>query len=100
MSFPRPGFFRRLAAALLMGLPLVPACIVLGPVFGFLLVLGFYCWAFFIWDHMRLLRQRELAAGLRLALASGVASGYVTLRALDHRLTIARETLAAPASWQ
>lgn len=72
MSFPRPGFFRRLAAALLMGLPLVPACVVLGPVFGFLLVLGFYCWAFFIWDHMRLLRQRELAAGLRLALASGV----------------------------
>lgn len=34
---------------------------------------------------------------VRLALASGVASGYVTLRALDHRLTIARETLAARA---
>ncbi|MET4898026.1 efflux transporter outer membrane subunit [Sphingomonadaceae bacterium jetA1] len=32
---------------------------------------------------------------VRLALASGVASGYVTLRALDHRLHIAEETLAA-----
>lgn len=72
MSFPRPGFLSRLAAAFLMALPLVPACLVFGPVFGFLLVGGFYCWAFFIWDHMRLLRQRELAAGLRLALASGM----------------------------
>ena len=34
---------------------------------------------------------------VRLALAAGVASGYVTLRALDHRLHIAEETLAARA---
>jgi len=34
---------------------------------------------------------------VRLALAAGVASGYVTLRALDHRLHIAEQTLAARA---
>ncbi len=34
---------------------------------------------------------------VRLAIAAGVASGYVTLRALDHRLHIAEETLAARA---
>ncbi len=32
---------------------------------------------------------------VRLAIASGVASGYVTLRALDLRLSVAQETLAA-----
>lgn len=85
MSFPRPGFFRRLFAAFLMGLPLIPVSIVVGPVFGFLLVLGFYCWAFFIWDHMRLLRQRELAAGLRLALASGMPLDRVLASGPDSR---------------
>ncbi len=34
---------------------------------------------------------------VRLAVASGVATGYVTLRALDQRLAVARETLAARA---
>jgi NodT family efflux transporter outer membrane factor (OMF) lipoprotein len=34
---------------------------------------------------------------VRLAVASGVASGYITLRALDRRLEVARETLAARA---
>ncbi|MBB4086360.1 efflux transporter outer membrane subunit [Sphingomonas carotinifaciens] len=34
---------------------------------------------------------------VRLALAAGVATSYVTLRALDHRLRIARETLVARA---
>ena len=34
---------------------------------------------------------------VRLAVASGVASGYITLRGLDARLAIARETLAARA---
>ena len=37
---------------------------------------------------------------VRLALAAGVASGYVTLRALDHRLHIAEQTLAARADAQ
>lgn len=32
---------------------------------------------------------------VRLAIAGSVASGYVTLRALDQRLSVARETLAA-----
>ena len=32
---------------------------------------------------------------VRLALASNVATGYITLRALDQRLAVARETLAA-----
>lgn len=85
MRFPRPGFFRRLAAALLIGLPLVPACLVLGPVFGFLLVFGYYCWAFFIWDHMRLLRQRELASVLRLAMASGMPLDRVLAEAPGSR---------------
>lgn len=68
----RPGIPTRLAAAFLMALPLVPACLVLGPVLGTLAVLGFHGWVFFIWDHMRLLRQRELAAGLRLAMGAGM----------------------------
>ncbi|KQU49758.1 RND transporter [Sphingomonas sp. Leaf339] len=34
---------------------------------------------------------------VRLAIASGVATGYITLRALDHRLLVARQTLAARA---
>ena len=34
---------------------------------------------------------------VRLAIAAGVASGYVSLRALDQRLRVARETLAARA---
>ncbi|WP_374943265.1 efflux transporter outer membrane subunit [Sphingomonas sp.] len=34
---------------------------------------------------------------VRLGIVAGVASGYVTLRALDLRLTVARETLAARA---
>ena len=34
---------------------------------------------------------------VRLAVASSVASGYITLRALDQRLAIARDTLAARA---
>ncbi|WP_374296726.1 efflux transporter outer membrane subunit [Sphingomonas sp.] len=34
---------------------------------------------------------------VRLALAAGVATGYISLRALDHRLLIARETLVARA---
>ena len=34
---------------------------------------------------------------VRLALASGVASGYIALRALDLRLDVARQTLAARA---
>jgi NodT family efflux transporter outer membrane factor (OMF) lipoprotein len=34
---------------------------------------------------------------VRLGIVSGVASGYVTLRALDLRLAVARETLAARA---
>ena len=34
---------------------------------------------------------------IRLAVASSLASGYVTLRALDERLDVARETLAARA---
>ena len=34
---------------------------------------------------------------VRLGIASGVASSYITLRALDLRLTVARETLAARA---
>jgi len=32
---------------------------------------------------------------VRLAIAAGVASGYITLRALDRRLGVARDTLAA-----
>ena len=34
---------------------------------------------------------------VRLAIASGVATGYVTLRALDQRLAVAQQTLAARA---
>jgi len=34
---------------------------------------------------------------VRLGIASGVAAGYITLRALDLRLVVARETLAARA---
>jgi NodT family efflux transporter outer membrane factor (OMF) lipoprotein len=34
---------------------------------------------------------------VRLAVASGIASGYITLRALDERLAVARQTLAARA---
>jgi len=34
---------------------------------------------------------------VRLAIASGVATGYITLRSLDQRLRVARDTLAARA---
>jgi len=34
---------------------------------------------------------------VRLGIASGIATGYITLRALDLRLSVARETLAARA---
>ncbi|WP_447406940.1 TolC family protein, partial [Clostridium perfringens] len=34
---------------------------------------------------------------VRLAIASGVANGYISLRGLDQRLAVARQTLAARA---
>ncbi len=45
----------------------------------------------------QLLASQGARDTVRLALASTVASGYVTLRALDQRLAVARETLAARA---
>ncbi|MGR6329294.1 efflux transporter outer membrane subunit [Sphingomonas sp. XXL09] len=50
----------------------------------------------------RAARAQELASEgardtVRLAVASGVATGYITLRSLDQRLAVARQTLAARA---
>jgi outer membrane protein, multidrug efflux system len=45
----------------------------------------------------QLLGSEAAGDAVRLAVASGVASGYVTLRGLDARLQVARETLAARA---
>lgn len=44
-------------------------------------------------QQAQLLASEGARDTVRLAVASGVASGYVTLRALDQRLAIARETL-------
>ena len=48
-------------------------------------------------QRAQLLASEGARDTVRLAVASGVASSYVTLRALDERLAIARETLAARA---
>ena len=45
----------------------------------------------------QLLASEGARDAVRLAIASSVASGYITLRALDARLAVARETLASRA---
>ncbi len=45
----------------------------------------------------QLLASEAARDTVRLGVASGIASGYVVLRALDERLAVARETLAARA---
>ncbi|SFR76702.1 efflux transporter outer membrane subunit [Sphingomonas jatrophae] len=45
----------------------------------------------------QLLASEGAADAVRLAVASGIASAYITLRGLDARLAVARETLSARA---
>lgn len=59
-------------AGFMLAIPLVVAMVFINPVVGLLGVGVYYCWCFFLWDHLRLLRQRELGSALRLALASGL----------------------------
>jgi NodT family efflux transporter outer membrane factor (OMF) lipoprotein len=47
--------------------------------------------------HQAYLASEAASDATRLAVASAVASGYITLRALDARLDVARQTLAARA---
>jgi multidrug efflux system outer membrane protein len=45
--------------------------------------------------HAAVLGSEDARDSIRLAVASSVASGYITLRALDARLAVLRDTLAA-----
>ncbi len=67
-----PGFIMYFCAGIVLAIPLALAMVFINPVFGLLMVGVYYSWCFFLWDHLRLLRQRELGSALRLALASGL----------------------------
>ena len=67
-----PSFVTYFCAGFMLAIPLALAMVFINPVFGLLLVGVYYSWCFFLWDHLRLLRQRELGSALRLALASGL----------------------------